>query len=240
MTVLAMQVNATISTEREACFDTDLAMIGIDNQCLACISHCEENFEPGLLKRCDRVVKGFGGTLLWHWEDNQGIVTTFWILQSYYVPDGKVRLLSPQHWAQTQAKMHHERRNCFECMDSNQSTLFWNSSQSKQTVALGRKNNVATFSLAHGYNNFKVFCKEADLVKPVSDPIALPTGIISNNDDVTPNGNSETELQSMWTLTQTPPSGLESTPDWPTDPTPVNFNLKGNNTSNIDHKPDPG
>lgn len=39
MTVLAMQVNATISTERKVRFDTDSAIIGIDNRCSACISH---------------------------------------------------------------------------------------------------------------------------------------------------------------------------------------------------------
>ena len=235
MTVLAMQVNATISAEsREVRFDTDSATIGIDTRCSACISHCEDDFEPGSLRPCDRVVKGFGGTrvtnvkvgtLLWRWEDDQGIVTTFRIPQSYFVPDGKVWLLSPQHWAQTQAKTHHDRRNCFERTYGNQSTLFWNSGQSKRTVALGRKNNVATFSLAHGYDNFEVFCQEAHLVEPGSDPIALPAGIISDDDedDVAPNGDSETEtkLQATW------PSGSEPTPDSRTDPTPVDFNLNG-------------
>jgi hypothetical protein len=112
MTVLAMQVNATISTEREVRFDTDSATIGIDNRCSVCISHCKEDFEPGTLKRCNRVVKGFGGsrvtnvqigTIRWSWEDDNGVIYDFLIPNSYYVPDGKMRLLSPQHWAQTQS-----------------------------------------------------------------------------------------------------------------------------------------
>jgi hypothetical protein len=61
-TVLAMQANATISTERKVRFDTDSASIGIDNRCSACISHCRDDFEPDSLKKCNRIVKGFGGT----------------------------------------------------------------------------------------------------------------------------------------------------------------------------------
>lgn len=161
MTVLAMQVNATVAAEREICFDTDSAAIGIDNRCSACISHCADNFEEGTLKQCDRVVKGFGGTrisnvqtgtLLWSWEDEYGIVTTFPIPNSYYVPDGKVRLLSPQHWAQTQAPNRKGRQNCYERTDGNNCILYWNSGESKRTVELGRRNNVATFSPAPGYD----------------------------------------------------------------------------------------
>ena len=118
LTVMAMQVNATIAREREVRFDTDSANIGIDNRCTACISHIADDFEPGTLRKCNRVVKGFGGsrvtnvqvgTLLWRWEHNQGIVTEFRIPNSYYVPAGRVCLLSPQHWAQTQATTRAER-----------------------------------------------------------------------------------------------------------------------------------
>ena len=37
MTVLAMQANATIATERKTQFDTDSETIGIDNRCSGCI-----------------------------------------------------------------------------------------------------------------------------------------------------------------------------------------------------------
>ena len=62
LTVMAMQVNATIAREREVRFDTDSAQIGADNRCTACISHIAEDFEPGTLRPCNRVVKGFGGS----------------------------------------------------------------------------------------------------------------------------------------------------------------------------------
>ena len=78
MTVLVMQANATILTEREVRFDTDSEHVGIDNRCSACILHVKSDFE-GPLKTSDRVIKGFSGTrttnvqrgtLKWSWEDN--------------------------------------------------------------------------------------------------------------------------------------------------------------------------
>ena len=39
------------------------------------------------------------GILIWRWQDDHGKVYKFTIPNSYCVPDGKVRLLSPQHWA---------------------------------------------------------------------------------------------------------------------------------------------
>ena len=134
LSALAMQVNAIIATEHQARFDTDSGSIGIDNRCSACISHLIEDFEPGLLKPCNRVVKGFGGsrttniktgTIVWSWEDDAGVVTKFRIPNSYYVPEGKVRLLSPQHWAQTQATSRHKRANYSERTDGNSCVLRW-------------------------------------------------------------------------------------------------------------------
>ena len=91
-------------------FDTDSYPIGIDNRCSGCISHKIEDF-VGPLVDSARTIKGFGGsrttnvkigTLRWTWCDNDGTPHRFETPKSYYVPDGNVRLLSPQHWAKTQ------------------------------------------------------------------------------------------------------------------------------------------
>jgi Reverse transcriptase (RNA-dependent DNA polymerase) len=192
MSVLAMQVNA-ISTEREARFDTDSASIGIDNRCTACISHCQNDFEPGTLKPSQRIVKGFGGarvtdvqvgTLKWSWEDDRGIVSTFRIPNSYLVPSGKVRLLSPQHWAQTQVRQRSDMGKCGERTDGSKCILYWDSGNSARTISLGKKDNVATFSLAPGYSNYEAFCCEAEILDPLSDPIeAFPAGLISDDEE---------------------------------------------------------
>ena len=55
LTALAMQASTTISTEREVTFDTDSEVVGIDNQCTACISHSLDNFE-GKPEPSNRVV----------------------------------------------------------------------------------------------------------------------------------------------------------------------------------------
>ena len=91
-------------------FDTDSGPIGIDNRCTGCISHKIEDFQ-GPLRDSGRQIKGFGGTttgnikigtIVWRWQDDQGRTQKFVIPNSFYSPDGGVRLLSPQHWARTQ------------------------------------------------------------------------------------------------------------------------------------------
>ena len=89
----------------ETCFDTDSASIGLDNRASACISHQSADF-VGPLRESNRVIKSFGGgktkspmigTLKWKWLDDDGKEHVAIIPNSYYVPEGKVRLLSPQH-----------------------------------------------------------------------------------------------------------------------------------------------
>jgi hypothetical protein len=86
-------------------FDTDATEVGIDNRATACMSDNIADF-VGPLVATNRVVKGFAGhrtsnvqrgTIEWRWADDG----THRIPNSFYVPDGKVRLLSPQHWAST-------------------------------------------------------------------------------------------------------------------------------------------
>ena len=89
--------------------DTYSATIGIDNRCTLCISHITEYF-VGELIESRRKIRGFEGviqtkiktgTLLWRWEDDQGQEHKFLIPNSLFIPSGKCRLLSPQHWDQT-------------------------------------------------------------------------------------------------------------------------------------------
>ena len=96
-------------------FDTDSAKVGIDNRCSACISHVIEDFEGPMIDTT-RVIKGYGGTktynlkmgtLVWKWADNLGKVHKFTIPNSYYSPDGNVRLLSPQCWTIKIAYRHY-------------------------------------------------------------------------------------------------------------------------------------
>ena len=106
---LACSAKQLPTQERIIRFDTDAKPIGVDNRCSACISPYIEDF-IGPLEDTTKTIKGFAGarmdnpkmgTLRWHWADDSGKRHTFEIPKSYYVPSCELRLLSPQHWAQT-------------------------------------------------------------------------------------------------------------------------------------------
>lgn len=152
---LAMQARSANAYENSIAFDTDSGPVGIDNRCTACISHRIEDFE-GQLVDSNRSIKGFGGTrtknikmgtIKWKWLDDEGQEHKFLIPKSYYVPDGNVRLLSPQHWGQAMRKDKKPLSGTGSETVHNKVTLFWNQRKNRLTVPLGTS-NVATFQLA--------------------------------------------------------------------------------------------
>ena len=170
-------------------FDSDSAPIGVDNRCTACISHIAEDF-IGNLVDSKRTIKGFGGsrtagikmgTLRWSWLDNAGIEHTFKIPNSYYVPQGKVRLLSPQHWAKYNKSKGGKKglKGTLSQTTSDTVTLIWNERKSKLTIPLSKESNVATFQLAPGYENYYAFCADAgiDTIHNRRDPLICSPAI---------------------------------------------------------------
>ena len=196
--VLALMANRkqrnTHSGQRRAMFDTDSESIGIDNRCSACISNKVEDF-IGQLIASNRTIKGFGGnhirnimsgTIMWKWEDDKGKIHHFKIPNSYYVPDGGMRLLSPQHWAQSQIK---QRRSNQNGIGSNtyhdRMTIYWNDKEDRLTVPISSENNVATFRTAPGYSKFKLFCDQAKIVydeECLNPMICHPTEVVEDEE----------------------------------------------------------
>ena len=79
-------------------FDTDSQVVGIDNRCSACITNIRSDI-PGEIVACHRSIRGFGGTkvlnvwmgtIKWDIEDDEGVIHTHIIPNSYYVPQGQV------------------------------------------------------------------------------------------------------------------------------------------------------
>ena len=108
-TTLALKAEsmAILMDQRSEAFDIDLAIVGIDNRCSACISHSIKDI-IGLLRDTIRVVKGFGGskfiylkqsTIKWHIIDDNRQEHTHIISNSFYVPEENIRLVSSQYWA---------------------------------------------------------------------------------------------------------------------------------------------
>ena len=167
-------------------------MVGIDNRCSGCITHVRSDI-PGELRECRRIIKGFGGerhfrvwtgTIHWSWEDDDGRSHDFVIPNGFYIPDGKVRLLSPQHFGQSQ-RGSDRRGGAGETTTGLQTVLFWGNRQYKRTIPIDRhSSNVATFRLSAGYKKFHAYCVEAGLDDPqASDSNPLLQDNVINVDD---------------------------------------------------------
>ena len=137
-------------------FDSDSALIGIDNRCTACISPDLSDFiEPP--EPVDTTLIGFGGapttglrkgTVKWTWTDDTGNQHDHIIPDSYYVPQATVRLLSPQHWISTLPGPG-------SCQTyANHTTLHWGNYT--KTTYMDSK-GVFTFTLAPGFQQFLAY-----------------------------------------------------------------------------------
>ena len=93
-------------------WNADSSPVGVDNRASACISNVKADFEDDL-EPVQRKVKTFNGTyhgqvyqgtLRWSVLDTQGRTHHWCIPNSYYIPEGGMRLFSPQHWAQERLK----------------------------------------------------------------------------------------------------------------------------------------
>ncbi len=172
-------------------FDSDGDLVGMDNRASACISDRKTDFKPGTLRPCGRVIKGFGGhifrdvmvgVLVWRVEDDKGRTHVFEIPGSFYVPQGGVRLFSPQHFAKTRND-HHPRPNGTQLITRDDFMILqWNQRKYTLTCPIDPAINVASFHLAPGYTAFEAFEQAADLQDDL-DPICMPVHLIPPDDD---------------------------------------------------------
>ena len=109
----------------------------------------------------ERVINVYKGAIVCKWCDNAGAIHRFNIPNSYYVPDGKYCLLSPQQWAKTQVgNSYKQLEGTGETTISYNSFLFWKNAKYILYVYLVSNENVATFYLAPGYKKFQMFCQK--------------------------------------------------------------------------------
>ena len=191
---LACSVKQLTIQERTVRFDTDAKPIGVDNRCSTCISPYIEDF-IGPLEDTNKTIKGFAGartdnpkrgTLRWQWADDLGKKHTFEIPNSYYVPSCELRLLSPQHWAQTRNAADRETTRCIT--SSKNIYLRWTLGEENYELTLSlnkRGSNVGTLYSHPGYNKYDLFCQSAAItIADDKDPIALPAHLISDDEDI--------------------------------------------------------
>ena len=157
---------------RQMTFDTDSAPVGIDNRCSACMSHIRSDF-VGELMKTSRAIKGYAGTqvfevfigtIRWNIMDDEGMSHEILIPHSFYVPSSSSRLISPQHWAQQAYEAEDDPdtkdpdgTRCGTFHD--RAILIWGDGRYQKTVQVDGQ-NVFTFNLAAGYNEFTAFCTQ--------------------------------------------------------------------------------
>ena len=79
--------------------------------------------------------------------------------------------------------------------------------------------------MAPGYKNFEVFCYETGLLDPLPNPTALPSGVISDDEDEEPETEqADTDDSTIW---QSPPDRDETDEQPKSTATTVEFNLDG-------------
>ena len=197
--------------------DSDSANIGVDNRCTSCISHESTDF-IGELQTCNRAIKGFGGTqtplikrgtILWKWDDDQGLQHKFPIPNSFYVPSGKCRLLSPQHWAQLLPK---EKRT--ETTSTRNIVLTWGNGAYTKTMELGGSDKVGTFRLSPGFQQYHKFCVAAATSEwDESNPMTTASAEVTDEETELPTTrNSLPQANRQWNPGQPPDFFLQCHP----------------------------
>lgn len=159
--------------------DTDSYPIGIDSYASRCISPHRSDFVKGTLLdlRKPDSVRPFGkgqgldikqmGTLKWKFEDDLGVTHRFLIKNALYVPEGSMRLLSPQHFAKNanepQLSKLWDKEDFTSTQHWNRNVLRWGSDMEfRKTVYNSRRSNVPTFFSSPTLTDFTAFCSTTD------------------------------------------------------------------------------
>ena len=99
----------------------------------------------------------YRGTVKWKIEDDDNMVHTFTIPNTYYIANAPTRILSPQHFAQQMQdhKPHAEGTGC--TTTSSTIVLFWNQRKFTKTVKHDPKLNIAMMNTAPGIQQYKSY-----------------------------------------------------------------------------------
>ena len=199
-TILACPEKQKATKERIVKFDTNTKPILVDNRCSACISPYIEDF-VGPLEDTNKTIKGFAGaqtnnpktgTLWWQWSEDSGKMHTFAIPNSNYVPECELRLLSPQHWAQTRSHVNWATTGCITSLINVYLSWTKGDENYELTLPLNKRGaNVGTLYSHPGYNKYDLFCQATDIkLTDDKNPIAILGNLISEDE-----GDEEDDIQ---------------------------------------------
>ena len=165
-----------LGANNPAKFDTDSVRVAIDNCASRCITNDERDFLPGTTTQSTSNIQGLGtirstktGTVRWTIADDAGLPHVFDIPNVLLVPTLPFRLLSPQHWAQTQP------RSSAQCITTDSAVyITWDHDAHRRTAPLAPNTNVGFITTVPGYANYKAFLATHQALPVPSGPVCFP------------------------------------------------------------------
>ena len=145
-------------------FDSDSQPLMFDDGVFASITNDSQDFvtRPTAITCKVRWIAGsakatYCGTVKWKIEDDNNIIHTFVIPNTYYITAAPTRILSAQHFAQHMQdhKPHTEGTGC--TTTSMAIVLFWDQRKFTKTVKLDPKLNIAMMNTALGIKHYKPY-----------------------------------------------------------------------------------
>lgn len=198
LTMVIFSLKASTTAVNDHKYDSDSFLIAIDN----CSSRCITNSMTDFVVPPTRVnvkVKGIGGsvvathkgTVRWSIEDDHGRNHTWLIPDTYFNESTPYRLLSPQHWAQTQ----HNGRGTWAATYHDAVEMFWKDNRFKRSIPLAAGSNIALLRSAPGFSRMQAFCMEisTDDESPIDEAELLALPGIAVTDDEDSGSDSESE-----------------------------------------------
>ena len=237
----SMVINATEAEDHPdkqqppACslWDSDSKAIGVDSRCSACLTDDINDVVPGTLQLTNKKVKVYGGifhgkvyscTLQWTILDRHGRTHTFTLPNSYYIPEGGIKLLSPQHWAQQLMKQRKRTAATAPRVTTtaNRMTMQWDNTTIE--LDLDKQSNVANLPQAPGYSRFKLFLQQAEVEDEDINPLVMETNVITDDEQSLDEQHpDETDWNQGWDTDE--PEGAEGATEVADLPRQINFNL---------------
>ena len=162
-------------------YDSDSKVILIDNCCSTSITNDLRDFiappRPARAK-----VEGYNGTttatmvgtVRWRIHDDLGTEHQILLPNTYYSPEGKYKLLCPQHWAQTANDNAPVPHGTWCATYADRIVLYWGQRRYARTLRLIPSTNVGVLTTKPG---IRKYAKSCQLIERTYPTVALTTRI---------------------------------------------------------------
>jgi hypothetical protein len=162
-------------------YDSDSKVILVDNCCRTSITNDLRDFiappRPARAK-----VEGYNGTTMatmvgtvrWKIHDDLGNEHQLLLPNTYYSPEGKYKLLCPQHWAQTANDNSPTPHGTWCATYADRIVLYWGQRRYARTLRLLPSTNVGILTTKPGIRKYAKACR---LIERTYPAMALTTSI---------------------------------------------------------------